>query len=121
LLAYRYSNIALNASIIMFSSLFSIFFHIHLSHVVCVCVCVCCRRVRSDRSLGGLEPRALYNLIDFLMMDSNADGVISVDEARHLMFVVSLWHAIAFKLSPFPPLTSPSPFPPLPSPFFACV
>ena len=40
LLAYRYSNIALNASIIMFSSLFSIFFHIHLSHVVCVCVCV---------------------------------------------------------------------------------
>ena len=59
---------------------------------VCVVWCVCCvsRRVRSDRSIGGLEPRALYNLIDFLMMDSNADGVISVDEARHLMFVVSL-------------------------------
>ena len=38
LLAYRYSNVALNALILLFSFLFSIFFYIHLSHDVCVCV-----------------------------------------------------------------------------------
>lgn len=46
---------------------------------------LCYRRVRSDTT--GLEPRALYNLIDFLMLDSNLDGVVGKDEARQLMFM----------------------------------
>jgi calmodulin len=46
---------------------------------------LCYRRVRSDTT--GLEPRALYNLIDFLMLDSSAAGVVSKDEARQLMFM----------------------------------
>ena len=89
LLAYRYSNIVLMLWYSCFHLCFPYFFTF-LSRTLCVCVCCVSRRVRSDRSIGGLEPRALYNLIDFLMMDSNADGVISVDEAGHLMFVVSL-------------------------------
>mmetsp|Transcript_36941 Transcript_36941/g.54205 ORF Transcript_36941/g.54205 Transcript_36941/m.54205 type:complete len:197 (+) Transcript_36941:81-671(+) len=43
------------------------------------------RRVRSDTT--GLEPRALYSIIDFLMHDGNMDGAVSVDEARQLMYM----------------------------------
>lgn len=43
------------------------------------------RRVRSDST--GLEPRALYDLVDFLMHDSDLDGTVAVDEARQLMFM----------------------------------
>jgi len=41
------------------------------------------RRVRSDRT--GLEPRTMFNLVDFMMNDHDGNGNIEVDEAIQLM------------------------------------
>jgi calmodulin len=45
------------------------------------------RRCRNDRS--GYEPRRLFNVVEFLMNDKDANGTVSVEEAMQILFLRS--------------------------------
>ena len=44
------------------------------------------RRIRQADPLG-LEPRKLFVVCDYMMNDTNGDGVVAMDEAVQLMFM----------------------------------
>lgn len=57
-----------------------------MSRSVWACVCVPVRDVLLQANLSGFEPKRFYSIVEFLLMDRDCSGEISLDEAMTTLF-----------------------------------